>query len=58
VVLATTGSAIGLFLLMRFAPLPAIYLSLGGMVLGLLVVIPFIWPEVRLLLNLGGKNQG
>jgi putative peptidoglycan lipid II flippase len=44
------GSAVGallLFVLLRWAPLPALMASLAGMVLGMGVSLAFVWPEVR-----------
>jgi putative peptidoglycan lipid II flippase len=52
---ATAAVSLGLWALMRYAPFPVLYLALGGMVLGLLVMIPFILPELKLFAALGRK---
>lgn len=56
VVTATVCSAALLYLLLEFAPFPKVYLSLAGMIGGFVVVIPFIFPEIKLLLNLGTRK--
>ncbi|MBN2148942.1 MAG: murein biosynthesis integral membrane protein MurJ [Anaerolineales bacterium] len=38
--------------LVGLLPLPALPLALGGMAAGGLVVLPFIWPEIRVLVRL------
>lgn len=51
VLLATFGSALLVYLLMR-SPLPALPLAIGGLAIGAIAVMPFIWPEVKLLIRL------
>ncbi|MBW8012455.1 MAG: murein biosynthesis integral membrane protein MurJ [Chloroflexi bacterium] len=53
VLIATSASAVGFYLLLKFLPFSASLVSIGGSLLGLGVVIPFIWPELRLLIRLG-----
>lgn len=52
---ATAAVCLGLWALMQYAPFPVLYLALGGMVLGLVIMIPFILPELRLFAALGRK---
>lgn len=56
VCLSTTLSAFGLYFLLVYAPFPAIFLSIGGMIVGMLFVMLFIKPEITSLLNLGSRN--
>jgi putative peptidoglycan lipid II flippase len=51
VTLASTGGAALAYFLMGL-PLPAVPLALGAMGVGGLVVLPFIWPEIKLLIRL------
>jgi putative peptidoglycan lipid II flippase len=51
VTLASMGAALLVFGLMQL-PLPALPLSLGALMLGSLCILPFIWPEVKLLVKL------
>lgn len=51
VVLVSLGGAALVFALMRL-PLPALPLAVGALIVGGLSVLPFIWPEVRLLIKL------
>jgi putative peptidoglycan lipid II flippase len=56
-VLGVTGlTGLGLYALLRFAPFPALYLSLGGMLLGVFIVVLFILPELRIFAHLGPKS--
>ncbi|KAA3648238.1 MAG: murein biosynthesis integral membrane protein MurJ [Chloroflexi bacterium] len=57
VTLASTAAGIGLFLVMRFVEVNLVILSLGSMLLGLVLVFPFIWPELRLMLKLGSSPK-
>ena len=57
VLLATAGSAAGLYLAFRILPLPDVVIALGGMVLGFGLVVPFILPEMRTLLKLGATQN-
>ncbi|MBN2548757.1 MAG: hypothetical protein JXB15_06355, partial [Anaerolineales bacterium] len=52
VFLASAGAALLSFLLLQL-PFSSIILALGALALGALLVAPFIWPEVKLLLKLG-----
>jgi hypothetical protein len=38
--------------LLRFAPLAPLPLSLGALAVGGLALLPFIWPEVKILARL------
>lgn len=51
VVLVSLGGAALVYALMRL-PLPALPLAAGALIVGGLAVLPFIWPEVRLLIKL------
>lgn len=51
----TAAVCLGLWALMQYAPFPVLYLALGGMVLGMLIMIPFILPELKLFAALGRK---
>jgi putative peptidoglycan lipid II flippase len=56
---AALGSAVGgllLFALMRWAPLPALYAALAGMVLGMGVSLAFVWPEVRAFMQIDKRS--
>jgi len=57
VIPAVSATALGAYLLMRYLPLPAVPLSLGAMLLGLAVVVPFIRPELRVLIGLGRRAK-
>lgn len=54
---ATVGGGLLLYAFLRWAPLPAIYASLGGMTLGLGLAILFILPEIRDFIRLGSQVQ-
>jgi len=56
VVIGAGLAAISLLLILRFIPLNEVILSVGGMLLGILLVLPFIWPELLLMLKLGSKS--
>ena len=53
---ATVLSAALMFLLLQ-APLPGLPLAVGSLLLAGCLVIPFIWPELRLLIRLGGTPK-
>jgi putative peptidoglycan lipid II flippase len=57
VVIVSACSAGGLYLLLQIIPSNHLFLSLGGMVTGMALILPFIWKEIRLLLRLGGAAQ-
>lgn len=54
---ATAIVSLAFYALLLWQPFPILYVSLGGMVLGLLAVLPFIWPEIRLFSRLGTLPQ-
>jgi putative peptidoglycan lipid II flippase len=52
---AGLGAGLGMlaaFGLMQVLPLPELFATLGAMALGGLIALPFIWPEVKSLVNL------
>jgi len=51
VVLATLGGTLLAYLLLR-TPLPALPLAIGALAAGGITIVPFIWPEVKLLIRL------
>ncbi len=53
--LATALGALLLYALLRWVPLPGLYISLFGMTLGLAVTIFFILPEIRDFIRLGSQ---
>jgi len=53
VVVASAAAGLGLYALLQWAPLPAVYLSLAGMLIGAALVLPFIWPEIKIFSRLG-----
>jgi len=54
--LASTGGAILVYLLLRL-PLPMLPLSFGALLIGGLAILPFIWPELKILIQLGPSDQ-
>jgi putative peptidoglycan lipid II flippase len=54
VALASIGGALLAILLMQL-PLPPFPLSLAAMALGGLFILPFLWPEIKILVHLGGE---
>jgi putative peptidoglycan lipid II flippase len=52
VVLVAAGGALLVFVLLRL-PLPGIPLAMGGLAIGGLATLPFIWPEMKLFLKIG-----
>jgi putative peptidoglycan lipid II flippase len=51
-VLGAAAGALVATLVYNFLPLPAILLALGALAAGGLVALPFIWPELKLLIKL------
>jgi peptidoglycan biosynthesis protein MviN/MurJ (putative lipid II flippase) len=49
--IATAAAAIVVLLVMQL-PFSSIVLSFGALLLGALAALPFIWPEVKLLIRL------
>jgi putative peptidoglycan lipid II flippase len=52
VIFGTLIGAVLVFVLMQVVPLPLFPLTLGALLLGTLVILPFIWPEAKVLLKL------
>jgi putative peptidoglycan lipid II flippase len=52
VVVGTIIAAGIVFGLMQFVPLPLFPLTVGALIIGMLVVLPFIWTEAKILLKL------
>jgi putative peptidoglycan lipid II flippase len=50
--LASLGVGVLVYALIALVPLPALVVAVGSLTLGALLVLPFIWPEVKLLINL------
>jgi putative peptidoglycan lipid II flippase len=53
--LATAASAAFVYALMTWAPIPILVASLGGMTIGFLLVMIFVFPELRIFLRLGSQ---
>ncbi len=45
------------YILMRVFPNPAFWVALGALVAGGLVILPAIWPELKVLIRLGGTRE-
>ncbi|MCW5875732.1 MAG: murein biosynthesis integral membrane protein MurJ [Anaerolineales bacterium] len=58
VALATALGGLALFALMRFAPGPDWLIALAGMLLGLGITLPFIWPEIKAFAHMGRQTAG
>jgi len=53
VALASLGGALLTYLLLGLTlPLPTLFLALGALAIGALVILPFIWPEIKILVQL------
>ena len=50
--IGAVGSALLVYLLMRFLPLPLFPITLGALALGVLVMVPVAWPELKSLVKL------
>jgi putative peptidoglycan lipid II flippase len=55
---ATGVGGIVAFAIIQWVPLPDLIAALAGMVAGMLIVLPFIWPELRTFLRLGRQTSG
>ncbi len=49
---AALAGALLVYLLMRFLPYPPLFVALASLAAGGILVLPFIWPEVKLLIKL------
>jgi len=49
--LAAVVAGLVVFFIMQL-PFPSLLLAVGGLVIGALIVLPFIWPEVKVLIRL------
>lgn len=52
VLVGTLGGGLAVYLLIQFVSLPILPLTMGALVLGVGVVLPFAWPEVKSLVRL------
>jgi hypothetical protein len=52
VLIGTLGGGLAVYLLIQFVSLPILPLTMGSLVLGMGVVLPFAWPEVKSLVRL------
>jgi putative peptidoglycan lipid II flippase len=55
---ATALGGIVAFAIMQWAPLPGLIAALGGMAVGMLIVLPFVWPELRAFMRIGYQAGG
>lgn len=46
------------FAIMQWAPLPGLIAAFAGMAVGLLIVLPFVWPELRTFMRIGRQAEG
>jgi peptidoglycan biosynthesis protein MviN/MurJ (putative lipid II flippase) len=54
--LASAGTGLALYFLMRLAPFSPFFAALGGLTLAGGAALVFVWPEVKLLLGLGAER--
>jgi peptidoglycan biosynthesis protein MviN/MurJ (putative lipid II flippase) len=56
VIAASALGALVAYGLLAWAPIPALFASLAGMLLGLVITIPFILPELTAFMHLGRQT--